>query len=94
MDNEREAGKAAKKAWNESEAGKEARKAWNKSDAGKAANKAWYKTEAGQAAKQRENAANRAKTLDKYLNRQIVALDSEGRPLSVAYDKCKRPNTA
>jgi hypothetical protein len=50
-----------------------------KSDAGKASKKAWYKTETGQACQLRELATQRAKTLDKYLNRRIVGLDSEGR---------------
>lgn len=84
--------KRAKAAWNKSDVGKAARKAWKKTDKGKASKAAWYETEVGQACTQRELAAQRAKSLDYYLNRRFVALDSEGRcPLHMIDDKGRPP---
>jgi hypothetical protein len=73
--------KAAKAAWKLSDAGKASRQvsrhAWKKSDAGKASKKAWKLSETGKAS---TNTTSRKKSLEKYLDRDIVAIDCEGRP--------------
>lgn len=59
---------------------------------GKAAKKIWYETDVGKACEQRELAAKREKSLDRYLNRPIVAVDSEGRaPLYTIDSKGRTP---
>jgi hypothetical protein len=51
-----------------------------------------YETDVGKACEERELAAKRAKSLDKYLNRQIVAIDSEGRaPLHTIDNEGRAP---
>jgi hypothetical protein len=82
-----EAGKEAKQAWRHSEPGKEAKKAWRRSS--KASKKTWKKSETG---KLSTNATKRKQTLDRYLNRRIVSLDSEGRaPLHTIDSKGRAP---
>src|ERR1700730_2038615 len=72
-------GKAAKLTWNQSPKGKAARAALQRSPEAKAARATWRKTDIGQAQHQRPLASHRAKSLDRYLNRIIVGIDSEGR---------------
>jgi hypothetical protein len=76
---------ASREAWAQSDAGKVSRQvsrqAWRQSDAGKISKKEWKKSEAG-------NASRRKNSLMKYLNREIVGVDSEGRaPLHTIDDQ-------
>jgi hypothetical protein len=62
-------------------------KAYRKSDTSKATKKAYRESDTGKAAKRRELDVRKEKTLDAYLNRPFVAIDSEGRAPLHTIDK-------
>jgi len=80
----------ARKKYAESERGKAAKAAWN--ERSNPYKNIWKKTELGKICEQRNAVAKKAESLDKYLNRPFVAIDSEGRaPLHTIDNEGRAP---